>query len=297
MKSDFLDDYFKKKKIKYLRGLLFLSLIILLLFFLTKFTSKSNAFLARVEVHDVILDNKNLLNKIELLKSEEELKGIIVSINSPGGTIVASQELYKAFKSIGKKIPIVVSMKDVAASGGYMVSLASKKIYCYEGTLTGSIGVILQSANIENLLSKLGIQPVIYKSGSLKAVPNPLEKVSNFGDSNIKTIIQNMFDQFLGLVSEERKLSSQTKELISDGRVFTGLQAKEINLVDEIGTESDAIEWLKEFTNSPNDIKIIDMNKENKISSYFNISFLKSFFKENLIFTNGIFALWYPYYE
>lgn len=297
MKSDFLDDYFKKKKIKYLRGLLFLSLIILLLFFLTKFTSKSNAFLARVEVHDVILDNKNLLNKIELLKSEEELKGIIVSINSPGGTIVASQELYKAFKSIGKKIPIVVSMKDVAASGGYMVSLASNKIYCYEGTLTGSIGVILQSANIENLLSKLGIQPVIYKSGSLKAVPNPLEKVSNFGDSNIKTIIQNMFDQFLGLVSEERKLSSQTKELISDGRVFTGLQAKEINLVDEIGTESDAIEWLKEFTNSPKDIKIIDMNKENKISSYFNISFLKNFFKENLIFTNGIFALWYPYYE
>tara|TARA_X000000950_G_C13903712_1_gene655918 strand:- start:497 stop:1390 length:894 start_codon:yes stop_codon:yes gene_type:complete len=297
MKSDFLDDYFKKKKIKYLRGLLFLSLIILLLFFLTKFTSKSNDFLARVEVHDVILDNKNLLNKIELLKSEEELKGIIVSINSPGGTIVASQELYKAFKSIGKKIPIVVSMKDVAASGGYMVSLASNKIYCYEGTLTGSIGVILQSANIENLLSKLGIQPVIYKSGSLKAVPNPLEKVSNFGDSNIKTIIQNMFDQFLGLVSEERKLSSQTKELISDGRVFTGLQAKEINLVDEIGTESDAIEWLKEFTNSPNDIKIIDMNKENKISSYFNISFLKNFFKENLIFTNGIFALWYPYYE
>ena len=210
MKSDFLDDYFKKKKIKYLRGLLFLSLIILLLFFLTKFTSKSNDFLARVEVHDVILDNKNLLNKIELLKSEEELKGIIVSINSPGGTIVASQELYKAFKSIGKKIPIVVSMKDVAASGGYMVSLASNKIYCYEGTLTGSIGVILQSANIENLLSKLGIQPVIYKSGSLKAVPNPLEKVSNFGDSNIKTIIQNMFDQFLGLVSEERKLSYQS---------------------------------------------------------------------------------------
>lgn len=297
MKSDFLDDYFKKKKIKYLRGLLFLSLIILLLFFLTKFTSKSNDFLARVEVHDVILDNKNLLNKIELLKSEEELKGIIVSINSPGGTIVASQELYKAFKSIGKKIPIVVSMKDVAASGGYMVSLASNKIYCYEGTLTGSIGVILQSANIENLLSKLGIQPVIYKSGTLKAVPNPLEKVSNFGESNIKTIIQSMFDQFLGLVSEERKLSSQTKELISDGRVFTGLQAKEINLVDEIGTESDAIEWLKEFTNSPKDIKIIDMNKENKISSYFNISFLKNFFKENLIFTNGIFALWYPYYE
>ena len=297
MNKNFLDDYFKKKRAKYIRALVFFILTFSLLIFLAKFSKKNESYFSRIEIKDVIFENKELLDKIDLLNYEDNLKGIIVSINSPGGTIVASQELYETFKNLAEKVPIVVSMKDVAASGGYMVSLAANKIFCFEGTLTGSVGVILQSANIEKLLSKLGIKPLIFKSGSLKAVPNPLEEMTNLGDENIKIIIQNMFNQFLELVVNERNLSTQEKELISDGRIFTGLQAKEIKLVDEIGTELDAINWLKEFTKSEKDIRIIDMNKESKFSNYIDVSFFKNFFKKNFILSNGIFALWYPYYE
>lgn len=297
MNKNFLDDYFKKKRAKYIRALVFFILTFSLLIFLAKFSKKNESYFSRIEIKDVIFENKELLDKIDLLNYEDNLKGIIVSINSPGGTIVASQELYETFKNLAEKVPIVVSMKDVAASGGYMVSLAANKIFCFEGTLTGSVGVILQSANIEKLLSKLGIKPLIFKSGSLKAVPNPLEEMTNLGDENIKIIIQNMFNQFLELVVNERNLSTQEKELISDGRIFTGLQAKEIKLVDEIGTELDAINWLKEFTKSEKDIRIIDMNKEDKFYNYIDVSFFKNFLKKNFVLSNGIFALWYPYYE
>ena len=297
MNKNFLDDYFKKKRAKYIRALVFFILTFSLLIFLAKFSKKNESYFSRIEIKDVIFENKELLDKIDLLNYEDNLKGIIVSINSPGGTIVASQELYETFKNLAEKVPIVVSMKDVAASGGYMISLAANKIFCFEGTLTGSVGVILQSANIEKLLSKLGIKPLIFKSGSLKAVPNPLEEITNLGDENIKIIIQNMFNQFLELVVNERNLSTQEKELISDGRIFTGLQAKEIKLVDEIGTELDAINWLKEFTKSEKDIRIIDMNKEDKFYNYIDVSFFKNFLKKNFVLSNGIFALWYPYYE
>ena len=297
MNKNFLDDYFKKKRAKYIRALVFFILTFSLLIFLAKFSKKNESYFSRIEIKDVIFENKELLDKIDLLNYEDNLKGIIVSINSPGGTIVASQELYETFKNLAEKVPIVVSMKDVAASGGYMISLAANKIFCFEGTLTGSVGVILQSANIEKLLSKLGIKPLIFKSGSLKAVPNPLEEMTNLGDENIKIIIQNMFNQFLELVVNERNLSTQEKELISDGRIFTGLQAKEIKLVDEIGTELDAINWLKEFTKSEKDIRIIDMNKEDKFYNYIDVSFFKNFLKKNFVLSNGIFALWYPYYE
>jgi len=297
MNDNFLNVYFKKKRIIFLRGLIFLIITLLLVLSISELSQNSSKYIAKIEINELILSNPKLLKKIEDISEDNNLKGVLVSVNSPGGTVVSSQQLYKALINIGKNVPIVVSMKEVAASGGYMVSLAANKIFCFEGTITGSVGVILQSANIENLLTKLGVKPLIYKSGSLKAVPNPIEEETPEGKSSIKRVIDNMFIQFIGLVNERRKISKENLELISDGRIFTGVQAKEINLIDEIGTENDALNWLKEFTNSEKDISIINIKEEETILNLFNMSKLNNLFNKNLVLTSGIFALWSPYYE
>jgi len=298
MENLFLKDYFKKKKIIFIRGLFFFILIMITFIAIKKVTLKNNDFIAKINVEEIIFDNKDLIEKIEKIENDSALKGIVVSINSPGGTVVASQELYKKLKKISEKKPIVVSMKEVAASGGYMVALSANKIFCYEGTLTGSIGVIMQTANIESLLKKIGVQPIIIKSGKLKAVPNPVESLESEGKESIKKIIDNMHQEFLKLVTQNRKIKSEHIDMISDGRIFTGLQAQRLNLIDEIGSEKDAIDWLKKSLNIQEKIKIIEINRDNKLLNSLNFSKLKNIFStNNMVFINGLFALWYPSYE
>ncbi len=298
MENLFLKDYFKKKKIIFIRGLFFFILIMITFIAIKKVTLKNNDFIAKINVEEIIFDNKDLIEKIEKIENDSALKGIVVSINSPGGTVVASQELYKKLKKISEKKPIVVSMKEVAASGGYMVALSANKIFCYEGTLTGSIGVIMQTANIESLLKKIGVQPIIFKSGKLKAVPNPVESLESEGKESIKKIIDNMHQEFLKLVTQNRKIKSEHIDMISDGRIFTGLQAQRLNLIDEIGSEKDAIDWLKKSLNIQEKIKIIEINRDNKLLNSLNFSKLKNIFStNNMVFINGLFALWYPSYE
>ena len=298
MENLFLKDYFKKKKIIFIRGFFFFILIMITFIVIKKVTLKNNDFIAKINVEEIIFDNKDLIEKIEKIENDSALKGIVVSVNSPGGTVVASQELYKKLKKISEKKPIVVSMKEVAASGGYMVALSAKKIFCYEGTLTGSIGVIMQTANIESLLKKIGVQPIIIKSGKLKAVPNPVESLESEGKESIKKIIDNMHQQFLKLVTQNRKIKNEHIDMISDGRIFTGLQAQKLNLIDEIGSEKDAIDWLKKSLNIQEKIEIIEINRDNKLLNSLNFSKLKNIFStNNMVFVNGLFALWYPSYE
>ena len=157
----------KKKKRRIFKGIiLFFSLLVFLL--LANFISNiDKSSFAKISIDEVILNNEDYLVALETIKENSNIKGLLISINSPGGTVVSSQELFQKISTIAEKIPVVVSMKEVAASGGYLVALAANKIYSYPGTITGSIGVILQSANITNLLEKLGVKPVIFKSGKI----------------------------------------------------------------------------------------------------------------------------------
>ena len=136
-------------------------------------------------------------------------------------------------------------MKEVATSGAYLVSLGADQIFANTGTITGSVGVILQTADISILLDKIGINPLVIKSGDLKAVPNPLEKSNEYQINYVKDIVIIMQKEFSKIVKLEREISAENFLKINDGRIFTGSQAKEINLIDEIGVEDDAIEWLK----------------------------------------------------
>ena len=291
-KNDFLVEFFKRRKINFLRGFFgFVGVIFLFLLFFS-FSENKDDYIAELSLNEIILNNNDLLNHLEEIENDQKLKAILLIVNSPGGTVVGSQKLYQKLKNIGKKIPIAVSMQEIAASGGYMVSLAGEKIFCHMGTITGSIGVILQTASIKQFLEKIGVEPIVIKSGNMKAVPNPLEKVDENNKKEIYKIVDDMYNQFLDLVIKSRNLNSASIEAISTGAIFTGSQAKKINLVDEIGDKSDALDWLKQKANLPKEIQIEKINKKKDI-----YDFLNFFNPEPLSKFNGFLALWTPSYE
>ena len=297
MKRIHFDDFLKQRRKKLIRGLLFFVTFIFLLFLLNSYINKENPFIAKLSIDSIIMNNPELIKKLELLKNDKNLRAVLVNVNSPGGTVVGSKEIYDNLKKISEKIPVAISMKEVAASGGYMVALAGNKIFCYEGTITGSIGVIMQSVNIEKLLESLGIEPIIFKSGELKAKPNLIEKLSTSDKDVIQKIIESIHESFLTMVKNNRKISAENLKIISDGRIFTGIEAKKINLVDEIGSEKDALDWLKTETSVEKDIDVIKIESETNFSNILDILSLKSILKKKIATSNGLFAIWAPYYE
>ena len=243
-KNDSLVEYFSKKKSQIIKSFILIILFLSSVVILNKNYS-DNPFIAKLYLEGMISNETNLVEKIDQLKEKENLKGILLKVNSPGGTFVSSKEIYDSLKFFNETIPIAIYMKEVATSGAYLVSLGADKIFANTGTITGSVGVILQTADISILLDKIGINPLVIKSGDLKAVPNPLEQANDYQIDYIKNIVQIMQEEFSKIVKLERKISGENLTKINDGRIFTGAQAKEINLIDEIGVESDAIEWLK----------------------------------------------------
>ena len=186
-------------------------------------------------------------------------------------------------------------MKEMATSGGYLATLSSDKIFGNEGTITGSVGVILQTADITELLEKIGISPIIVKSGEFKAVPNPAEKINNEKLMYLQEVIREMQKEFLELVKISRNVSESVLEMISDGRILTGKEAKNLKLIDHVGNESDALEWLKDEAKVDDNIRIIDFSLQNDLSSILGLSFLKkkiNYFNQN--FYNGFVAIWVP---
>ena len=297
MKNIHFDDFLKQRRKKLIRGLLFFLTFILILFFLNLFLKKESPFIAKLSIDSIIMNNPEFIRKLESLKNNKNVKAVLVDVNSPGGTVVGSREIYNNLKKISENIPVAISMKEVAASGGYMVALAGNKIFCYEGTITGSVGVIMQSVNIEKLLQSLGIEPVIFKSGELKAKPNPVEGLNSNEKDIIQNVIESIHESFLTMVKNNRKISEDNLKIISDGRIFTGIEAKKINLVDEIGSEKDALDWLKAETSVDKDIDVIKIESETNFSNILDILSLKSILKKKIATSNGLFAIWAPYYE
>ena len=166
-------------------------------------------------------------------------------------------------------------MKEVATSGAYLVSLGADKIFANTGTITGSVGVILQTADITTLLDKIGINPLVIKSGDLKAVPNLVEKTNELQFEYIKNIVLLMQEEFMQIVNLERKISIESQEKIRDGRIFTSKQAKQIKLIDEVGVEKNALDWLKKKAGLDDKIKIIDYAETNDLFDFLNLKLFR----------------------
>lgn len=286
-KNEFLVNFFNEKKRSFLRGFIALIILFIGITFFDSIFNKQDNYIAKVSIENIIYTDDDFLILLDDLKNDKNVKAVLVDLNSPGGTIVGSQTIYNKLKSLGENVPIAVSMKEVAASGGYLISLAADRIFCYKGTITGSVGVILQTVNLNNLLEKIGLEPLIVKSGSMKSVPNPFEKVDEEKKKKIISLVDNMAKQFLNLVIQSRNLSKKEIDLISDGSVFTGAQAKEISLVDEIGDEQDAITWLKKKADLDEKTKVLEIKKPESFLNDINLN-TSNILKK----MSGILAIW-----
>ena len=238
----------RKKYIKWVLGISGLFFFIFFLVLLGNDLSFGDK-IAVVEVDGIITESESISKQIKEFGERDDIKVIVVRINSPGGGVGPSQEIYREIKKVNAKKKVIASMGAVAASGGYYIAAAANKIVANPGTITGSIGVIMEFANAEELLNKIGFKGYVIKSGEYKDIGSPLRGMKE----NEKRLLQNVIDdvhrQFVDVVAENRKLKVDVVRKIADGRIFSGQQAKEIGLVDKIGNFQDAIDIAASISN------------------------------------------------
>ena len=221
-------------------------------------------------------NHKWLLETIEELKSDKSNKGIILKINSPGGSVYESDELYLALKSYGENKILVAYMENMAASGGYYISCAAERIYANRNTLTGSIGVISgQSIDLTGLFSNLGIKYTTITSGKNKNMGNVNEPLTKEQQDILQGISDEVYQQFTGIVSDERGLPLEDVIKIADGRIYTASQAQKLGLIDQIGTLEDVKQYIRDnYDPAYKNIQFIDFEYEN---NDFLLSILKKY--------------------
>jgi protease-4 len=195
---------------------------------------------ALVRIEGPILDSKNTIDEIKDYAKDNSIKAIILRIDSPGGAVGPSQEIYAEVKKAAAKKKIIVSMGSVAASGGYYIASAATRILANPGTLTGSIGVIMEIPNVEGLMTKIGIKTEVIKSGKNKDIGSTFRSMTKEERELLQGVMDNVHEQFIKAVAEGRKMKVEDVRQIADGRIFTGEQAKANGLVDELGTLEDA---------------------------------------------------------
>jgi protease-4 len=250
----------------------------------------------RLTVDGVISEDLDRSAALKAVEKNDRVKALVVSINSPGGTVVGSEELFRELRAIAAKKPVVAVMGTLAASGGYMTALGADHIVAREGTLTGSIGVIMQTADVTGLLKKLGIEPEAIKSAPLKAVPSPLEPLTDEGREATKAVVLDMYDMFVTMVADRRGLDANVAKKLADGRVYTGRQALSARLIDEIGGEDEARAWLESAKGVPVTLPISDVRIEKDDKSLLGLvggSLGKALFSERLTL-DGLLVLWHP---
>ena len=242
----------------------------------------SQPHIANYTISGLLVDADQILEDLEYLEFEDNVKAIIITVDSPGGTTVSAEEIFLKIRSISSNKPIVVVMKNIATSGAYLFSVGADRIFARENTITGSVGVLLQWARIDQGLEKLGIEMKEVKSGKLKAEPDLFGESDEEAMALTQKIVDETYRWFLNLVKERRNVEEYAISQMSDGRIFTGRQALELNLIDEIGGNREAKFWLIENREINTDLEILiyDQNKSTnfielsvaKIMDYFNIN-------------------------
>ncbi|SER88547.1 signal peptide peptidase SppA [Rhizobium sp. NFR03] len=201
--------------------------------------------IARVTISGVILDDRELIERLDRIAKADQVKGLIVSINSPGGSTFGGETLYDAIRKVAEKKPVVSDVRTLAASAGYMVALAGDRIIAGDTSITGSIGVLFQYPQVKTLLDKLGVSLEEIKSAPLKAEPSPFHPPSDAAKAVIQSMIDDSYAWFVDLVAERRKIPREEAVRLGDGRIFTGRQAIGLNLIDELGGEREIRSYFK----------------------------------------------------
>jgi protease-4 len=200
-----------------------------------------------VEVKGVIADPEEVVESLRQFREDDEIKAVVVRIDSPGGVVGPAQEIYREVERTKETKKVIASMGAVAASGGYYVAAGSDGIIANPGTITGSIGVIMEYTNFQDLLRKVGLTPIVVKSGEMKDVGSPLREMTPAERRFLEDFVGKLHRQFVAAIAKSRKMDLQKVERLADGRVYTGEEAQTLGLVDRIGNLEDAIAWAGEL--------------------------------------------------
>ncbi|MBJ6750646.1 signal peptide peptidase SppA [Geomonas anaerohicana] len=195
-----------------------------------------------VELKGVIVDGQETIRQLRAMKKDNHAKAVVFRVDSPGGVVGPSQEIYAAVKDLAKSKKVVVSMGSVAASGGYYVSAPASLIYANPGTITGSIGVLMKFSNLEGLMDKVGMKAFTIKTGKFKDTGSPSRTMTDEEKAMLQGVIDSTHGQFVKAVAQGRRLPEEQVRSIADGRIFSGEQALALKLVDRIGSMQDAID-------------------------------------------------------
>jgi protease-4 len=219
--------------------------------------------IALIRVEGVILDAQQTISELKRYGENPLVKAIVVRIDSPGGGVVPSQEIHDAVKRIRDKQNklVIASMGTVAASGGYYIAAASDRIVANPGTLTGSIGVIMELANVEGLMKKIGVESVVIKSGDHKDLGSPFRAMNAEDRRILQNVMDDVHSQFIEAVATGRSLEIKDVRMLADGRIFTGRQAKAAKLVDEIGDLNDAIKLAADMAGIEGEPRVVEPRK------------------------------------
>ncbi len=204
--------------------------------------------IAVVQIKGAISEVDATLKWVETLKKDQSVKGVLLRIDSPGGSVGASQELYYALEELGQSKPVVASLGTTAASGGLMVAMAAKHIVANPSTITGSIGVRMDIPQIYKLLQSLGISQETLVTGKFKDAASMMRELTPDDRRYLQGILQNLYDQFVELIAKSRNLTLDEVQKMADGRIFTGLEAQKLRLVDSLGGQNIALAKLRELT-------------------------------------------------
>jgi len=214
--------------------------------------------IARVSIEGMITEDRDQLRMFKKIAEDKNVAGVILFVNSPGGTTAGGEALYEAIQNVTKTKPVVAQFGTVAASAAYIAGLATDRIVARGNSITGSVGVIFQWPEVSQLMDKLGVKMNEIKSGPLKANPSPFQPLDEAGKATAEKMVAETQRWFLGLVATRRGVDTKAIEGLEQGRVFSGREAVGFKLVDQLGGEAEAVAWLEQQRNVPKNLKIVD---------------------------------------
>lgn len=251
---------------------------------------------ARLSVVGFIGEDRQREEAIDGIVEDESVKALIVAVNSPGGSTAGSEALFRSLRRVAEKKPVVATIGTLGASGGYIVAIGADYIVARETSITGSIGVLLQTADVTGLLDKIGVEAEAVKSSPVKGQPSPLEPFTEEARAMIRDVVDDSYQWFRGLVSERRELEGERLAAVSTGRIFTGRQAIEAGLVDALGGEREARAWLEQERGVSKELPVVDLRygeEAGVVERLAGHAAAKLLWSEPLTL-DGMLSLWHP---
>ena len=284
-----------KRGVAIWRALAIVALVAVALVAAAPFAFDGGEHVARLWVNGLIEDDPARDRIIADLRDDDAVKAVVLRLDSAGGTAVGGEALYLSLRSLAEKKPVVAVLGTTATSAAYMAALAADRVLAREASLTGSIGVLFQTAEFSALLEEIGVRAEAIRSGPLKAKPTPYEQLDNPTRHAMRSVVTDIYESFLQLVMERRSLDRETALSLADGRVFTGSQAVKAGLVDAVGGEEEARAWLERVHGVAQTIPAADVTSDSGEGLLGTIdAALERTLPTRTLALDGLIAVWHP---